>query len=75
MSVVKNESRPFGPVYLKASSANCSCDISGAMSSIEILQAKSVFLLIQSKENTLLGMNTYTIPKTVLHVTLLIVFV
>eukprot|EP00105_Crassostrea_gigas_P020089 XP_011438779.1 PREDICTED: uncharacterized protein LOC105336243 [Crassostrea gigas] len=49
MSVVKNESRPFGPVYLKASSANCSCDISGAMSSIEIL-----FLLIQSKENTLL---------------------
>ncbi|XP_065934708.1 uncharacterized protein [Magallana gigas] len=54
MSVVKNESRPFGPVYLKASSANCSCDISGAMSSIEILQAKSVFLLIQSKENTLL---------------------
>nr|XP_034337968.1 uncharacterized protein LOC105336243 isoform X2 [Crassostrea gigas] len=54
MSVVKNESRPFGPVYLKASSAKCSCDISGAMSSIEILQAKSVFLLIQSKENTLL---------------------
>lgn len=45
------------------------------MSSIEILQAKSVFLLIQSKENTLLGMNTYTIPKTVLHVALLIVFV
>lgn len=40
------------------------------MSSIEILQAKSVFLLIQSKENTLLGMNTYTIPKTVLHVAL-----
>lgn len=56
MSVVKSESRPFSPVYLKASSANCSCDIYGAMSSISILQAKSVFLLIQSKENTLLGM-------------------
>lgn len=43
------------PVYLKASGTGCSCNITGFVSRVEILQAISVKLLIHSNANNVFG--------------------
>lgn len=43
------------PVYLKASDTGCSCNITGFVSCVEILQAISVKLLIHSNASNVFG--------------------
>lgn len=43
------------PVYLKASDTGCSCNITGFVSRVEILQAISVKLLIHSNASNVFG--------------------
>lgn len=43
------------PVYLKASGTGCSCNITGFVSRVKILQAISVKLLIHSNDSNVFG--------------------
>lgn len=54
-STEENSSHFDQPVYLKALDTGCSCNITGFVSRVEILQAISVKLLIHSNANNVFG--------------------
>lgn len=54
-STEDNSSHFDQPVYLKALDTGCSCNITGFVSRVEILQAISVKLLIHSNDSNVFG--------------------
>lgn len=56
MCSTEDDSRhSYQPMYFKASDVECSCNITGYVTRVEILQTMSAKLLIQSNDSNLFG--------------------